>query len=65
MFECPICQATMEEQPSLVTACCGAEVHEETIDEAEVIECPICGMEDPQIVEGELRLVCENCGYTE
>ena len=62
MFECPVCQATMEEQTVLVTACCGAQIDEE---DEEATACPICGMEDPEIVESEPRLVCENCGYTE
>lgn len=59
MFECPVCQATMEEEATQVTQCCGAEIGEDETT------CPICGMEEPEVVEGELRLVCENCGYTE
>lgn len=59
MFECPVCQATMEEQSPLVTECCGAEIDEDTT------RCPVCGRDDPDVVEGEPRLVCENCGYTE
>ena len=59
MYECPVCQAMMEEQPVLVTVCCGAEV-----EDAEA-PCPVCEEEEPEIVEGEIRLICENCGYTE
>lgn len=59
MFECPVCQSTMEEQAILLTECCRAEIDEEAL------ECPVCGMEDPEIIEGDLRLLCENCGYTE
>ena len=59
MFECPVCQATMEEEVILVTECCGAEIGE---DEE---QCPVCGMEEPVVVEGDMRLVCENCGHTE
>ena len=59
MFECPVCQSVMEEQTVLVTECCGAEIDEEAT------ECPVCGMEEPELIEGEPRLVCENCGYTE
>jgi ribosomal protein S27AE len=49
----------MEEQATLVTECCQAEIEEDAT------ECPVCGMENPEVVEGEVRLVCENCGYTE
>ena len=59
MFECPVCQATMEEEATLVTECCRAPIDEDDT------ECPICGMQEPEIVEGEVRLVCKNCGYTE
>ena len=64
MFECPLCQAMMEEETTFVTACCGAQVDQEAEDE-EPVECPVCGMEAPEIVEGETRLVCTNCGYSE
>lgn len=60
MFECPVCQSMMEEQASLVTECCEAEVEND-----EVAECPACGMDAPEIIEGPTRLVCENCGYSE
>ncbi|MCC6444326.1 MAG: hypothetical protein IT210_12855 [Armatimonadetes bacterium] len=59
MFECPICQNVMEETPAMITECCGAEVSEEGES------CPICGMEDPILIEGEMCFRCENCGYSE
>lgn len=59
MFECPVCQSTMEEEARLLTVCCDAVV------DADDEVCPVCGMEEPELVEGELHLVCANCGYTE
>jgi hypothetical protein len=61
MYECPLCQGRMEETTVDVTECCGAEVNE---DDEESI-CPICGAENPIVVEGEPTLRCENCGHSE
>jgi Zn finger protein HypA/HybF involved in hydrogenase expression len=61
MYECPLCQGRMEEITVDVTECCGAEVNE---DDEESI-CPICGAENPIVVEGEPTLRCENCGHSE
>ena len=57
MTECPVCQAAMEENVAYVTECCGADMEEG--EDA----CPLCGAENPIIVEDEPTLVCENCGY--
>ena len=59
MQECPVCQATMEEKVAYVTECCAVEL-EEGAD-----NCPLCGAENPIVVEGEPTFVCENCGFTE
>ena len=60
MFPCPSCQNLMEEMIVYRTACCDAPLPEDETD-----LCPICGEEEPELIEEGLRLVCLNCGHNE
>jgi hypothetical protein len=58
MPECPICQEPMEETTAYVTECCGVAMEDDGVC------CPLCGAENPLVVEREPTFACERCGYT-
>ena len=60
MYDCPVCHNVLEDTVVYHTGCCGAPVTEETSD-----VCPVCGEENPELVQEETLLVCLNCGYHE
>ncbi len=55
--ECPVCREAMEEITAYVTECCGVTLEDNGA------HCPLCGAENPLVVEQEPTFACERCGY--